>query len=126
MTQSPPKPEAEAQSPSQLPESKSLEPTSLEPKSPESQLSKSQPPKSQLPESKSPESQPPESKGSRKTYLLIGIGVVIATAGLAAWYLLSRPKSKDLQISGRIEGYETDIGAKVPGRIAAALEFLHH
>ena len=45
--------------------------------------------------------------------------MVIATAGLAAWYLLSRPKPKDLQISGRIEGYETDIGAKVPGRIAA-------
>ncbi len=67
-------------------------------------------------------SQPPESKPPskpRKTYLLIGAGVIVVTAGLAAWYLLSRPKTNELQISGRIEGYETDIGAKVPGRIAA-------
>ena len=113
MTQSLPKPEAEVQSPSQLPESKL----------PESQPPESKPPESKLPESKPPESQPPESKpptkGSRKTYLSIGLGVAIAIAGLSTWYLLSRPKPKDLQISGRIEGYETDIGAKVPGRIAA-------
>ncbi|ODG98475.1 hypothetical protein A4S05_09105 [Nostoc sp. KVJ20] len=68
--------------------------------------------------SKPPESKPP-SKRSRKAYLFIGMGIVIATAGLSAWYFLSRPKTNDLQISGRIEGYETDIGAKVPGRIAA-------
>lgn len=64
-----------------------------------------------------PESKPP--KSSRKRYLFVGTGVVIVTAGLSAWYVLSRPKTNNLQISGRIEGYETDIGAKVPGRIAA-------
>ena len=90
MTQSPPKPQEQT-----VP-------------SPEKQ----QPPESKLPEYK------PRSK-HRKTYLLIGAGVIVVTAGLAAWYFLSRPKTNDLQISGRIEGYETDIGAKVPGRIAA-------
>lgn len=92
MTQSPPKPQ---------------EPTVP---SPEKQSS------SQLPESKPPGSKLPSKR--RKTYLLIGAGVIVVTAGLAAWYFLSRPKTNDLQISGRIEGYETDIGAKVPGRIA--------
>jgi HlyD family secretion protein len=96
MTQSPPKP--------QEPQEQIF--TSLEEQSP-----------SQPPESKPPESKPPSKR--RKTYLLIGVGVTIATAGLLAWYFLSRPKTNDLQISGRIEGYETDIGAKVPGRIAA-------
>ncbi|BAU15756.1 secretion protein HlyD family protein (plasmid) [Leptolyngbya sp. NIES-3755] len=76
------------------------------------------PPLEEQSPSQSPASKP-LSKPSRKPYRLIGIGIAIATAGLSAWYFLSRPKTNDLQISGRIEGYETDIGAKVPGRIAA-------
>jgi HlyD family secretion protein len=89
MTQSPPKPQEQT-----VP-------------APEEQSS------SQPPESKTP------SKRYRKRYLFVGTGVVLVTAGLSAWYVLSRPKTNNLQISGRIEGYEADIGAKVPGRIAA-------
>ena len=98
MTQSPPKPQEQT-----VP-------------SPEEQ-SPAQPPESAPPEPKLPEFKSPSKR--RKTYLLIGGGVVIVIAGLSAWYFLSRPKTNDLQISGRIEGYETDIGAKVSGRIAA-------
>jgi HlyD family secretion protein len=48
---------------------------------------------------------------------LLPILLAIAGAGAAAWYLISRPESDGLEFSGRIEGYETDIGAKVAGRI---------
>jgi HlyD family secretion protein len=56
---------------------------------------------------------------STKRRLLLPFGVVLAIAGTAAgiWYLLSRPSEGTLQISGRIEGYETDVGAKVGGRV---------
>jgi HlyD family secretion protein len=40
--------------------------------------------------------------------------------GVSTWYFLSLPKpGEPLRVSGRIEGYETDIGAKVAGRIEA-------
>ncbi|NCR08196.1 MAG: HlyD family efflux transporter periplasmic adaptor subunit [Microcystis aeruginosa LG13-11] len=48
--------------------------------------------------------------------LLISGFIVTGIAG-ALWYF-SQPKPLQLlRISGRIEGYETDIGAKVPGRL---------
>jgi HlyD family secretion protein len=43
--------------------------------------------------------------------------LAVAGAGAAAWYFLARPKTNDLEFSGRIEGYETDVGAKVAGRV---------
>lgn len=43
--------------------------------------------------------------------------LVLAGAGAATWYFLSRPQSNALEFSGRIEGYETDVGAKVAGRV---------
>jgi HlyD family secretion protein len=49
-------------------------------------------------------------------HFLISLGLILA-GGAAAWYFLSRPQSHDLQLSGRIEGYESDIGTKVAGRI---------
>ncbi|PSB24639.1 HlyD family secretion protein [Stenomitos frigidus] len=50
--------------------------------------------------------------------LLIMLGV-LAIAGVSAtiWYVLSRPSDRDLHLSGRIEGYETDVGAKTGGRV---------
>jgi HlyD family secretion protein len=36
---------------------------------------------------------------------------------VAAWYWFSRPVATGLRFSGRIEGYETDVGAKVAGRV---------
>jgi HlyD family secretion protein len=50
-------------------------------------------------------------------YLLIPLCLLLIGAGVGAWYFLSRSKSQALQFSGRIEGYPTDIGAKVAGRI---------
>ncbi len=43
--------------------------------------------------------------------LLLGIGI-----GLR-YYFFHRPEDNNLELSGRIEGYETDLGAKVGGRI---------
>ncbi len=60
----------------------------------------------------------PEPKRKRNPrLLLIPIGVLIVGAGLSTWYYLSRPKTEGLLLSGRIEGYPTDIGARVPGRV---------
>jgi HlyD family secretion protein len=42
--------------------------------------------------------------------LLVGVGTVV-------WSLFSRPQTENLELSGRIEGYETDVGTKVAGRI---------
>lgn len=60
---------------------------------------------------------PPERKPKKKVFMLIGLVVAgVGLGGLA--YFLSRPKSaQPLEVSGRIEGYETDIGAKASGRI---------
>jgi HlyD family secretion protein len=59
--------------------------------------------------------QPPRSPW--KKHVLIGMGITIAAAGLSTWYFLSRPKPTDLQLSGRIEGYQTDIGARIGGQV---------
>lgn len=48
------------------------------------------------------------------------VGLLVGIGGAAYWYWSQHLSvaSTVLQVSGRIEGYETDIGAKVPGRIA--------
>ncbi|PIG94345.1 HlyD family efflux transporter periplasmic adaptor subunit [Gloeocapsopsis sp. IPPAS B-1203] len=51
--------------------------------------------------------------------LLIPLGLlIIGAVGIAMWYL-SRPQSTALQLSGRIEGYPANVGAKVGGRVDA-------
>jgi HlyD family secretion protein len=46
------------------------------------------------------------------------LGLLLTGVSVATWYFLSLPsKTEPLHVSGRIEGYETDIGAKVGGRI---------
>ena len=65
-----------------------------------------------------PEDKQPKRKRPRKPLLLIPLGLVIA-GGLGTWYWLSRPVTDNLQLSGRIEGYETDIGTEVSGRVEA-------
>lgn len=52
--------------------------------------------------------------------LLIPLGLLLVGSGLAVWYFFSRPASLsdgELEVSGRIEGYETDVGAKIAGRV---------
>jgi HlyD family secretion protein len=58
----------------------------------------------------------PQHKPSSRLRWLIPLGLLLL-GGAAAWYFLSRPPSNALQFSGRIEGYESDIGTKVSGRI---------
>ncbi|MFP5270098.1 HlyD family secretion protein [Coleofasciculus sp.] len=57
-------------------------------------------------------------KGKLSPRLLIPAGLLIAGVAAATWYFLTpSPTDETLQLSGRIEGYETDIGAKVPGKV---------
>ncbi len=61
---------------------------------------------------------PKQPQRERFPRFLIPLGLVLTGAGVATWYFLSLPsKTEPLHVSGRIEGYETDIGAKVAGRI---------
>jgi HlyD family secretion protein len=61
----------------------------------------------------------PEEKRSPPLRPLLLIGLIVA-GGVGFWFWQQRqtPSSSVLRLNGRIEGYETDIGAKVPGRIA--------
>jgi len=53
--------------------------------------------------------------------LLIPISLVLMGGGLIGYFWFRAPTlpEGELEISGRIEGYETDIGAKVTGRVEA-------
>lgn len=49
--------------------------------------------------------------------LLIPLGLALVGGATALWYFGARPPANELRFSGRIEGYETDVGTKVAGRI---------
>lgn len=52
--------------------------------------------------------------------ILIPLGLLLIGVGVSAWYFLSSPSQAEaLRVSGRLEADETDIGAKVPGRVDA-------
>jgi HlyD family secretion protein len=55
---------------------------------------------------------------SRRQQLLTAAGVAVAAAGLAGWLWLGRSGPSPVRLSGRIEGYETDLGARIGGRVA--------
>lgn len=58
-------------------------------------------------------------KSKRKfPFFLIPLGLLLAGVGVTTWHFLSSPpQASALRVSGRIEGYDTDIGAKVAGRV---------
>ena len=60
------------------------------------------------------QSSPPSKISSR---LVLAVGLLLSIIAGGVWYFHSTPPSGILSLSGRLEGYETDIGAKVPGRI---------
>ncbi len=61
---------------------------------------------------------PEKPKRSKKPLILfLGGLAIIAGISTSTWYYLHRQVPTGLQLSGRIEGYETDIGAKIPGRV---------
>ena len=69
------------------------------------------------------ESSAPESNGTKKGLksklkVIVPLVLLLAATGLGVRYWLTRPDDSVIELSGRIEGYETDLGAKVGGRIA--------
>ncbi|MGK7908965.1 MAG: HlyD family secretion protein [Synechococcus sp.] len=56
-------------------------------------------------------------KPRRRLKVASAIAVAIAATGIVTWQFLDQPESGVLPVSGRIEGYETDVSAKVGGRI---------
>src|SRR5271154_7168263 len=65
----------------------------------------------------SPQSTAPKLMGRKIPFKFI-VPVLIALAIVAYWYF-SQPhgKPKTVYVSGRIEGYETNVGAKIGGRV---------
>ncbi|MGG6241122.1 HlyD family secretion protein [Nodosilinea sp. AN01ver1] len=60
-----------------------------------------------------------QSKGLKsKLKVIIPLVLLVAAAGVGLRYWLTRPDEDAIALSGRIEGYETDLGAKAGGRIA--------
>lgn len=61
----------------------------------------------------------PQKKGiKKKLRILIPIGLLAIAAGFGVYQWLSGSENDDIiELSGRIEGYETDLGAKVGGRV---------
>ncbi|MEL7053581.1 MAG: HlyD family efflux transporter periplasmic adaptor subunit [Cyanobacteria bacterium J06588_5] len=55
----------------------------------------------------------------KKLRLFIPVGVLLVAAGLGLRYRLTRPDDSAIALSGRIESYESDLGAKVGGRVAS-------
>ena len=53
-----------------------------------------------------------------KLKIIVPLGVLLAVAGFGIRYWLTRSDDNVIELSGRIEGYETDLGAKVGGRVA--------
>lgn len=61
----------------------------------------------------------PAKKGPRKlpVPVIALFLVIVAAAGYFIFQFCNRPDPSKLRVSGRIEGYETNIGAKVAGRV---------
>jgi DNA-binding NarL/FixJ family response regulator/biotin carboxyl carrier protein len=65
-----------------------------------------------------PETKATESKNKSPFKLLLPIGLLLAGIAGVTWYLAKPSKIVEpLEVSGRIEGYETNIGAKFAGRV---------
>jgi HlyD family secretion protein len=59
----------------------------------------------------------PKPPSRRWVWFLVGT-VAIAAIGAGIWYSFFRPKNENMvQLSGRIEGYETDVSTKGAGRV---------
>lgn len=70
-----------------------------------------------LPKSQSPRVGLAKTKHRIQSRRLVGLSLAVAIGGGIAWFWLSRPTVNELEFSGRIEGYESDVGTKVAGRV---------
>lgn len=70
-------------------------------------------------EAKSPKpAQTGKAKGLKsKLKFIVPLVLVMVAVGVGLRYWLTRPEDGVIELSGRIEGYETDLGAKVGGRV---------
>ncbi|EDX82870.1 auxiliary transport protein, MFP family, putative [Synechococcus sp. PCC 7335] len=59
----------------------------------------------------------PFSNRMKKLRVLIPVGLLLVVAGLGVRYRFNRPDDSTISLSGRIESYESDLGAKVGGRV---------
>lgn len=65
-----------------------------------------------------PLNSPKPSQLTIRQRVLIPVAMVaFAAIAISFWYSRARPIAQTLQLSGRIEGYETDLGARIGGRI---------
>ncbi|MDM9383823.1 HlyD family efflux transporter periplasmic adaptor subunit [Chlorogloeopsis sp. ULAP01] len=69
------------------------------------------------PKQHEPPIEPPSGRKLKLPLLILGGILMAAAIATPTWYYLSRPQPSGLELSGRIEGYETDIGAKISGRV---------
>ncbi|MEB3322910.1 MAG: HlyD family efflux transporter periplasmic adaptor subunit [Synechococcaceae cyanobacterium] len=53
----------------------------------------------------------------RRRLAWVAAAAVLVATGFGLWQRLARPVDRVLGLSGRIEGYETDLGARVGGRV---------
>lgn len=54
----------------------------------------------------------PFSNRMKKLRVLIPVGLLLVVAGLGVRYRFNRPDDSTISLSGRIESYESDLGAK--------------
>lgn len=60
----------------------------------------------------------PQKSRFKKLRLLIPLILLIVAGGLGLRYWLTRPDDNEISLSGRIEGYEIDLGPKVGGLVS--------
>ncbi|MGP1373870.1 MAG: HlyD family secretion protein [Almyronema sp.] len=72
------------------------------------------------PDSPQADAQPSAKQGlKRKLRLLVPLGLLLLVVGLGVRYGLRQPEEEAIELSGRIEGYETDLAAQVGGKVVA-------
>ena len=64
-----------------------------------------------------PPALPPLLQRHRRVVLPLALAGAVAVAGTGLWLVLRRSPPAGIELSGRIEGYETDVGARVGGRV---------
>jgi HlyD family secretion protein len=81
------------------------------------QLAPANPQNSPEPSHTSPAANSPKSLRPKNLRWLIPIGLLLVGLGFGIRAWLPQPREHELELSGRIEGYESDLGAKTGGRI---------
>lgn len=60
---------------------------------------------------------PPRKSHRRRRLIVIILILLLLVGGYFLWKYLTRSEHQPIRLSGRIEGYETDVGAKIGGRV---------